>query len=78
MLEYHRLPGPASEHPHAPRRRVDGPRTQTLHTLNGTAVAVGRTIVALLENGQRADGRVGLPSCLAPYGAPAELAAAVS
>jgi seryl-tRNA synthetase len=48
-------------------------RTQTLHTLNGTAVAVGRTIVALLENGQRADGGVDLPSCLQPYGAPATL-----
>jgi len=51
-------------------------RTQTLHTLNGTAVAVGRTIVALLENGQRADGTVELPECLMPYGAPAELSAA--
>jgi len=51
-------------------------RTQTPHTLNGTAVAVGRTIVALLENGQRADASVGLPECLAPYGAPAELSAA--
>ena len=50
-------------------------RTQTLHTLNGTAVAVGRTIVALLENGQRADGSVELPACLAPHGAPAELRA---
>jgi seryl-tRNA synthetase len=48
-------------------------RTQTLHTLNGTAVAVGRTIVALLENGQRADGSVELPPCLQPYGAPATL-----
>jgi seryl-tRNA synthetase len=45
-------------------------RTQALHTLNGTAVAVGRTIVALLENGQRADGGVDLPNCLVPYGAP--------
>ncbi len=45
-------------------------RTQALHTLNGTAVAVGRTIVALLENGQRADGGVDLPKCLVPYGAP--------
>ncbi|HEV3047433.1 MAG TPA: serine--tRNA ligase [Solirubrobacteraceae bacterium] len=51
-------------------------RTQTLHTLNGTAVAVGRTIVALLENGQRADGGVTLPACLVPFGAPAELAPA--
>jgi seryl-tRNA synthetase len=54
-----------------------GRRTQTLHTLNGTAVAVGRTIVALLENGQRADGSVLLPECLCSYGAPAELSAAV-
>jgi seryl-tRNA synthetase len=48
-------------------------RTRNLHTLNGTAVAVGRTIVALLENGQREDGSVALPACLTPYGAPAEL-----
>ena len=34
---------------------------QTLNTLNGTAVAVGRTLIALLENGQRADGSVELP-----------------
>lgn len=50
-----------------------GGRTHALHTLNGTAVAVGRTIVALLENGQRADGSVRLPPCLAPFGAPPEL-----
>jgi seryl-tRNA synthetase len=48
-------------------------QTQTLHTLNGTAVAVGRTLVALLENGQRKDGGVELPECLVPYGAPARL-----
>ena len=51
-------------------------RTAALHTLNGTAVAVGRTIVALLENGQHADGSVSLPACLQGYGAPAELAPA--
>jgi seryl-tRNA synthetase len=45
------------------------------HTLNGTAVAVGRTLVALLENGQREDAGVVLPPCLAPFGAPAELRA---
>jgi seryl-tRNA synthetase len=49
-------------------------RTQTPHTLNGTAVAVGRTIVALLENGQQADGGVQLPDVLVPYGAPARIA----
>jgi seryl-tRNA synthetase len=48
-------------------------RTQTPHTLNGTAVAVGRTIVALLENGQREDGSVELPDVLVPFGAPARL-----
>jgi len=52
-------------------RREKG--TQTPHTLNGTAVAVGRTIVALLENGQRADGSVELPQALLAYGAPARL-----
>jgi len=57
------------------RARVDG-RTQVLHTLNGTAIAVGRTIVALLENGQRADGSVELPHSLLGYGAPAVLAPA--
>jgi len=51
---------------------------QTLHTLNGTAVAVGRTLVALLENGQQADGGVELPECLVPYGAPPRLASMVS
>jgi seryl-tRNA synthetase len=50
-------------------------RTEMLHTLNGTAVAVGRTIIALLENGQREDGSVALPDVLAAYGAPAVLGA---
>jgi seryl-tRNA synthetase len=62
--------------------RVRGERggrdTETLHTLNGTAVAVGRTIIALLENGQREDGAVELPACLVPFGAPAQLPAAPS
>jgi len=51
-------------------------RPATLHTLNGTAVAVGRTIIALLENGQQDDGSVVLPEVLAGFGAPAWLAAA--
>jgi seryl-tRNA synthetase len=44
-----------------------------LHTLNGTAVAVGRTIIALLENGQQPDGSVRLPEALVRWGAPAVL-----
>ncbi|HTZ62799.1 MAG TPA: serine--tRNA ligase [Solirubrobacteraceae bacterium] len=51
---------------------------EPLHTLNGTAVAVGRTLVALLENGQRADRSVELPEALVPYGAPALLEPAAS
>ena len=48
-------------------------RPEHVHTLNGTAVAVGRTIIALLENGQRDDGSVALPDVLVGYGAPAVL-----
>jgi seryl-tRNA synthetase len=48
-------------------------QTQTPHTLNGTAVAVGRTLVALLENGQQPDGGVRLPEALLAHGAPAHL-----
>jgi seryl-tRNA synthetase len=51
-------------------------RPASVHTLNGTAVAVGRTIIALLENGQREDGSVELPAALHAYGAPAVLAPA--
>ena len=54
-------------------RPEGGGRPATVHTLNGTAVAVGRTIIALLENGQRDDGSVALPKVLVPYGAPEEL-----
>ncbi len=48
-------------------------RPVTVHTLNGTALAVGRTIIALLENGQQDDGSVALPPALVPFGAPAVL-----
>jgi len=54
-------------------RPEGGGRPANVHTLNGTAVAVGRTIIALLENGQRDDGSVGLPEVLTQYGAAAEL-----
>ena len=56
-------------------RPAEGKRPEIVHTLNGTAVAVGRTIIALLENGQREDGSVKLPDALVPYGAPSELPA---
>ena len=44
-----------------------GGGAQLVHTLNGTACAVGRTIVALLENHQRGDGSVAIPEALRPY-----------
>ena len=52
-------------------KRGGGP--EPVHTLNGTAVAVGRTIIALLENHQREDGSVALPAALVAQGAPAEI-----
>jgi seryl-tRNA synthetase len=55
------------------RREKGGRGSEILHTLNGTAVAVGRTLIALLENGQREDGSIALPACLHAFGAPAEL-----
>ncbi len=58
--------------------RESGRAIEPVHTLNGTALAVGRTLVALLENGQRADRSVELPEALVPYGAPALLAPAGS
>ena len=57
-------------------RPADGGRPVHVHTLNGTAVAVGRTIIALLENGQQDDGSVALPEVLTRFGAPERLPAA--
>ena len=47
-------------------RRADG-KVETLHTLNGTATAIGRTLIALLENHQQRDGSVQMPKALHPY-----------
>jgi seryl-tRNA synthetase len=57
------------------RFRADGGRPAHVHTLNGTAVAVGRTIIAILENHQDEDGSVTLPSVLRAWGAPETLSA---
>ncbi|MEL6463352.1 MAG: serine--tRNA ligase [Pseudomonadota bacterium] len=46
---------------------ADGGKPQFLHTLNGSGLAVGRCLIAVLENGQHADGSVNLPAVLAPY-----------
>jgi len=57
------------------RRHPETGKPEVAHTLNGTAVT-WRHMIALLENGQRDDGSIGLPAVLAPFGAPAELPAA--
>ena len=44
-----------------------GGKPQFVHTLNGSGLAVGRCLIAVLENGQQADGSVKLPEVLAPY-----------
>ena len=46
---------------------ADGGKPQFVHTLNGSGLAVGRCLIAVLENGQQADGSVKLPQVLAPY-----------
>ena len=46
---------------------ADGGKPQFVHTLNGSGLAVGRCLIAVLENGQQADGSVQLPDVLAPY-----------
>ena len=48
-------------------RREEGARPEFVHTLNGSGLAVGRTLIAVLENGQEADGSVTLPEALRPY-----------
>jgi seryl-tRNA synthetase len=56
-------------------RPADGESPRAVHTLNGTAVAVGRTMIALIENRQERDGGFTLPNTLHRYGAPERIAA---
>ena len=48
-------------------RQPETGKPEPLHSLNGSGVAVGRCLVAVLENGQQADGRVAIPRVLQPY-----------
>lgn len=48
-------------------RPKDGKDVRFVHTLNGSGLAVGRTMIALLENYQQADGSVAIPEALRPY-----------
>jgi seryl-tRNA synthetase len=56
-------------------RPAEGEAPRPVHTLNGTACAVGRTIIALIENRQERDGSFTLPKTLHPYGAPERIGA---
>ena len=49
------------------RYRPAGGKPAYVHTLNGSGLAVGRCLIAVLENGQQADGSVDLPEALHPY-----------
>ena len=49
------------------RYRPQGGKPQYVHTLNGSGLAVGRTVAAILENYQQADGSVKIPEALVPY-----------
>jgi seryl-tRNA synthetase len=57
------------------RYRPEEGSVRPVHTLNGTAVAVGRTIIAIAENHQQEDGSVSVPAVLHPYGAPERITA---
>jgi seryl-tRNA synthetase len=58
------------------QRPAEGAAPRHVHTLNGTAVAIGRTIIAIVENHQRDDGSIAVPEVLHPFGAPEQIAAA--
>jgi len=48
-------------------RNPESAKPELVHTLNGSGVAVGRALVAILENYQQEDGSIGIPAALAPY-----------
>ena len=57
-------------------RNPETGKPETVHTLNGSGLAVGRTLIAVLENYQRADGSIRMPEVLLPYmGGATEIAA---
>jgi hypothetical protein len=63
MQLLHRLSGPPGEDP-LPQA---GRKTELVHTLNGSGLAIGRTVMAVMENYQNADGTITIPEALRPY-----------
>ena len=64
VLEFRGVPGAAGQYPLSPEGKN---KTEFVHTLNGSGLAVGRTWVAIVENYQQADGSVIIPEVLRPY-----------
>jgi seryl-tRNA synthetase len=62
VLELRGLPGS----PHGHFKNAQG-KPELVHTLNGSGLAVGRTLVAVLENYQNGDGSITVPAALRPY-----------
>ena len=54
-------------------RNPETGKPEPLHTLNGSGLAVGRTLIAVLENNQRADASIAIPKALRPYMGGAEV-----
>ncbi|MFC5435104.1 serine--tRNA ligase [Rhodanobacter umsongensis] len=48
-------------------RNADTGKPELVHTLNGSGLAIGRTLIAVMENNQNADGSIGVPEALRPY-----------
>ena len=59
-----RLPGPPHERA---LKAADAKSTRFVHTLNGSGVAVGRALIAVMENYQEPDGSIAIPEVLQPY-----------
>jgi seryl-tRNA synthetase len=51
----------------ARRRNPDSGKPELIHTLNGSGVAAGRALIAIMENYQQADGSIRVPAALRPY-----------
>jgi seryl-tRNA synthetase len=48
-------------------RNPETGKPEPVHTLNGSGVAIGRALIAVMENHQRADGSIAVPAALQPY-----------
>ena len=65
LLELWGFPGPTRhQRPYRPR---EGGALRPVHTLNGSAVAVGRALIAVMETYQQSDGSIVVPAALEPY-----------